>query len=107
MSIHISNATRFTEDHLEFSDTDDTFLDEHGEMWTAEDLVEELRGILFDGDMSKEDPIGTLHTVQALINLDIAEDYQSMEMRSEDKYDPIIIDETPSQARGEHLSTTP
>ena len=48
MKHDVSNTTMYTKDHLEFSDTDDTFVDEHGDMWTASDCLEEIRGLLED-----------------------------------------------------------
>ena len=104
MNHDISNTTRYTKDHLEFSDTDYTFVDEHGDMWTASDCLEEIRGLLDD---SGEDPITKLQTIEALVSLDVAEDFDSMEIRSEDRYDPLTFDESSSEARDEHFSTTP
>ena len=39
MNHDISNTTRYTKDHLEFSDTDYTFVDEHGDMWSSSDCL--------------------------------------------------------------------
>lgn len=75
MAHDILNTTTYTKDHLEFSDTDDTFLDEHGDMWTASDCLEEIRGLLDDFAEDPIFPITKLQTIEALVRLDVKEDF--------------------------------
>ena len=96
MAHDILNTTTYTKDHLEFSDTDDTFIDEHGDMWTASDCLEEIRGFLFDDlleEMDVEDST-VLQIIEALVRLDVKEDFY------ESNGDIPL-----PKARGEHFST--
>ena len=100
MAHDILNTTIYTKNHLEFSDTDDTFVDEHGDMWTASDCLEEVRGLILDGEGSgmlhwREDPIATLQIIENLVSLDVKEDFYETNS-----------DITLPKARGDHFSTS-
>ena len=90
MAHDILNTTTYTKDHMEFSETDDTLVDEHGDMWTASDCLEEVRGLLFDGVQDST----VLETIEALVSLDVKEDFY------ESNGDIPL-----PKARGEHFST--
>ena len=56
---------------LEYSDIDNTFIDEGGERWTAYDLLEFLRS----DSLSQENALAEYESVWDVVNMDVQEDY--------------------------------
>jgi len=56
---------------LEYSDIDNTFIDEGGERWTAYDLLEFLRS----DSLAQENALGEYESVWDVVNMDVQEDY--------------------------------
>ena len=57
---------------LEYSEIDNTFIDEGGDRWTAYDLLEFLRSDYYDWSSEQEVP---RVYVMDVINMDVQEDY--------------------------------
>ena len=55
---------------LEYSDIDNTFIDEGGERWTAYDLLEFLRS----DSLAQENALGEYESVWDVVNMDVQED---------------------------------
>ena len=56
---------------LEYSEIDNTFIDEGGERWTAYDLLEFLRS----DSLAQENALGEYESVWDVVNMDVQEDY--------------------------------
>ena len=56
---------------LEYSDIDNTFIDEGGERWTAYDLLEFLRS----DSLAQENALREYESVWDVVNMDVQEDY--------------------------------
>jgi hypothetical protein len=59
---------------FEFSDIDDTYIQENGERWNAYDMVTYLRNNITDLGSADEDP---WLNVTDVLNMDISEDYNA------------------------------
>jgi len=57
---------------LEYSEIDDTFIDEGGERWTAYDMVTYLRNSITEWGSAEKD---AMLEVNDVLNMDVQEDY--------------------------------